>query len=362
MQIKSFKVENFRNLERLEIEPGDSVNIVYGDNTSGKTNLIEAGFVLCLGRSQRQAKDSVLITSESDYYRIEGVINNGEKDLTVAVAFQNNSRKKITIDKVAVRASELYDNFAAVTAGPEDSEIISGAPSARRNFLDIYLSQFSNRYLQALVDYRKVLAQKNAALKEGQPAFPYNELLGRYGAMIMSARIEFIERLSMRASQLYEQISSGGQLGLQYQPSIELTTEMTDESSIAEEIVNQLEQLSEKEKILQTSLAGPHRDELEIRIGPFPARTHGSQGEWRSAAVSLKLAVYHVLKEKQGTAPILFLDEIFAELDQKRSTALMEALGQFGQLFLTTAVEPPQSLSVNSRRFRLQRGTITEIS
>jgi len=362
MQIKSFKVENFRNLERLEIEPGSSVNIVYGENTSGKTNLIEAGFVLCLGRSQRQAKDAVLIASESDYYRIEGVINNGEKDLEVAVAYQNNSRKKITIDKVTVRASELYDNFAAVTAGPEDSEIISGAPSARRNFLDIYLSQFSNRYLQALVDYRKVLAQKNAALKEGQPAFPYNELLGRYGAMIMSARIDFIERLSARAGKLYDQISSGSRLGLEYQPSIELTSNPANESEIAERVVDQLERISEKEKILQTSIAGPHRDELEITIGQFPARTHASQGEWRSAAVSLKLAVYHVLKEKQGTAPILFLDEIFAELDNKRSAALMNALGQFGQLFLTTAIEPPESLAVNSRRFKLQRGAITEKS
>lgn len=362
MQIKSFKVENFRNVKELEVEPGQSVNIIYGENTSGKTNLLEAGFVLCLGRSQRQAKDSVLIFDEADYYRIEGVINNGEKDLEVAVAYQNNNRKRITIDKVAVRVSELYENFAAVTAGPEDSEIISGAPSVRRNFLDIYLSQFSNRYLRALVDYRKVLMQKNAALREGQPAFPYNELLGRYGATIMSARIDFLQRLNKRASELYGQISSGGRLGLQYQPSIELNPNSVDENIIADRIVNELDQLSEKEKILQTSLAGPHRDEVEIRIGKFPARTHGSQGEWRSAAVSLKLGVYHVLKDKQGAAPILFLDEIFAELDNNRSNALMTALGQFGQLFLTTAIEPPKTLTVNSRRFRLQRGAITEIS
>ena len=362
MNLESISISNFRNIASLAIELHRGVNILYGNNGSGKTNLLEAIFVLCLGRSHRAASETVMVNNDSDFYRLEGQVHTDDRITNLAVAFQRGGRKKVTIDKVPVRLAELYGNFAVVAAGPEDSDILSGSPSARRNFIDIYLSQHSAKYLNALTGYQKAHNQKNAALKRHMDPAPFNELLVQVGTAIMKDRIDYLNTIKKLASDYYSNISGGEMFELQYKPSVSLPEGANSLEEITQAYHNALEEYADKERIMETSLVGTHRDDILFTINSLPARTHGSQGEWRTAAIALKLAVYHLLKDKRGIHPILLLDEIFAELDHKRAEGLIAAFSDFAQLFLTTAVDPPEFLKENSRSYRIADGSIVEAS
>lgn len=338
------------------------VNIFYGNNGSGKTNLLEAIFVLCLGRSHRSANETVLVKDGCDYYRLEGVVHSDDRILQLAVAYERGSRKRATIDKVPVKLSELYGNFAVVAAGPEDSDILSGPPSSRRNFIDVYLSQYSGSYLDRLINYQKALNQKNAALKKHMDPSPFNELLVQAGAAIMKDRLDYLKKLSDGAVDYYGKIADGRRLGLEYKPSVRLPEGTTEIEDIAAVFRRTLEEFSRKEQVIETSMVGIHRDDVYFTIDTLPARTHGSQGEWRTAAIALKLAVYHLIKERRGVHPVLLLDEIFAELDNDRCRGLMGAFEDFEQLFITTAAELPDFLRDGSRSYRIADGAIVEIN
>ncbi|MEW6411184.1 MAG: DNA replication/repair protein RecF [Candidatus Zixiibacteriota bacterium] len=361
MVLETLKITDFRNIATLEINLSPGVNIFYGDNGSGKTNLLEAIFVLYLGRSHRAASESVMVREGCEFYRLEGTANQFDKNYELAVAYERGGRKRVSIDKVAVRLSELYDNFSAVAVGPEDSEILAGSPSVRRRFLDIYLSQFSQKYLSSLAAYQKVIAQKNAALKRHMDPFAFNELLVESGASIMRDRIDFLAKVAESAAQYYGHISDGGMLRVGYQPSVSLPQPTESKDDIKKAFAAALQKAAERERIIETAMVGPHRDDIIFDINDLPARSHGSQGEWRTAAIALKLAVYHLIKEKRGFHPVLLLDEIFAELDHKRAELLVAAFEDFRQLFLTTAVEPPGFLRQNSCGYRVAGGKIIEV-
>jgi DNA replication and repair protein RecF len=361
MYLNSLAIDNFRNLASLEIPLDSGVNILYGDNASGKTNLVEAVFVLCLGRSHRGAPEVVLVRDDADYYRLEGQIYRGDQNSAVAVAYQRGGRKKVTVDRVTVRLSELYNTFAAVVIGPEDSRVLSGSPARRRNFIDVYLSQYSSRYLSALGSYQRALSQKNAALKKQMDPSPFDHVLVEAGSAIMNDRLSYLAELGDSAVTYYRAISGGGDLDLRYQPSVKLPEGVRGLAEITVCFQKALGQCSAREKTLEMSLVGTHRDDIYFAINGLPARTHGSQGEWRTAAIALKLAVYNLIREKRNLCPVLLLDEIFAELDNKRSQALMTAIEGYKQLFLTTAVEPPDFLRENSRAYRITAGRLAKV-
>jgi DNA replication and repair protein RecF len=360
MPIEKLATTNFRNLTGLPLAFGARANVFYGNNGSGKTNLLEAIFTLCLGRSQRGAADAVLVKAQTDFYRLEGEIGARGNSHKLAVAYQTGGRKRITIDGVPARAAELYGHSCLVAAGPDDSEILSGPPSARRLFLDLYLAQMSTRYLADLSDYQRVVVQRNAALKREMSPEPFDPLLVQYGVRVMSERAVFLQNLAVRASSAYARVTGGEPLGVVYSPKVPFDRADTRIDKLAESFQTELERQAERERSAQISLVGPHRDEIAFEICGFPARTHGSQGQWRAAAVALKLGVYELLKEKRGEPPVLLLDEIFAELDRERSARLVESFADAEQLFLTTAVEPPEALSETARRFRIAAGEVKE--
>jgi len=362
MNVKHLTLNSFRNFSTLEFDPSSGVNILYGDNGAGKTNLLESLFVLCLGRSHRGSADRVMVKSDSDYYYLEGSLNTGEEDHRVSVGYQLESGKKLTINKVKIKTADLYEKFCTVAVGPEDSDIISGPPSRRRNFIDIYLSQLSRKYLYDLFEYRRILIQKNAALKDNLDPSPFTLLMIDCGSKIIKARGEFLKNMGERTADFYNEISGGGSFILNYEPSVKLLAEDLNIDMIKKSFEVCLDRVSERERIIQTALIGPHRDEVGLHIDGFPARGYASQGEWRTAAICLKLAVYQILKENRQTTPLLLMDEIFAELDEKRTGGLINAFGDFGQLFLTTAVKPPEELLGNSRSFKITEGRIEEVA
>jgi DNA replication and repair protein RecF len=360
MPIETISTTNFRNLISCSVRFGPHANVLYGSNGSGKTNLLEAIFTLCLGRSQRGATDPVLVKAQSDFYRLEGDVSTLTSTHKLAVAYQAGGRKRITIDTVPARASELYEYSCLVAAGPEDSEILSGPPAARRLFLDLYLAQLSSRYLADLSDYQRVVMQRNAALRSEMSPEPFDPLLVEYGVKIMLERAAFLSSLSVEATRAYSRITGGEPLRITYEPRVPFDTDVAQPETVRASFQSELARQSDREHAAQVSLVGPHRDEIAFEICGFPARTHGSQGQWRAAAVALKLGVYELLKEKRGEPPVLLLDEIFAELDSERSSQLVESFTDADQLFLTTAVEPPDSLFETAQRFRIVAGKVVE--
>lgn len=362
MIIRNIEINNFRNFSGLKATFESGANIFFGDNGSGKTNFLEALFVLCLGRSQLGAADNVLIKQDSDYYRLEGEVVAGDNRHRVAVAYQRGNRRRLVVDGIPARPSELFERFCAVSTGPEDSVILSGPPGARRMFLDMYLSQLSPRYLLELTDYHRVLSQKNAALKNEMDAAPFEPLLINHGARVMLQRVEYLNALRELSRQYYAEIAGGEKFTLRYEPSVNLPYEnITDPGEIELAFQRTLDEHYEKEAFLRTAIVGPHRDEIFFEIAGLPARTYGSQGQWRTAAIALKLGVYHLLKARRGGAPLLLLDEIFAELDGNRCSRLIELFGEFSQLFLTTATTPPPQLMANGCCYKIVKGTIENV-
>ncbi|HOP06330.1 MAG TPA: DNA replication/repair protein RecF [candidate division Zixibacteria bacterium] len=360
MRIESLHLTSFRNFEDAHIEFCPGVNVFYGHNGSGKTNLLEALYVCSLGRSQRTANDAAMVRDGNDIYRVECGLISEDNDYKVAVAYQKGGRKKVTVDGVGVRLSQLFRLFSAVSVGPEDSEIVSGSPGKRRTFIDIHLSQLSSSYLDNLTDYLRCVSQRNAALKNGADPSPFDELMVTIGSKVMVGRAEYIAQMTPMAAKYYRDISSGGELTIEYTPKVPV--EATASCEEIEAAFNQrLRMIAAREQAAGVSLIGPHRDEATLTINNLPARTHGSQGEWRTAAIALKLAAYNILRDKRETPPVLLLDEIFAELDDRRTEALIAGFEGFSQLFLTTATRPPQALHEIGRSFRIETGRVAEI-
>jgi DNA replication and repair protein RecF len=361
MQLNSLSVRGFRNLAALDTDLAPGSNIFFGPNGSGKTNLLEAIFSLLLGRSQRGAADSVMLAGGSSVYRLEGQVQVDGETMQLAVAYRQNERKKITIESVRIRPAELYERFCVVSSGPEDSRILSGPPSLRRNFVDVYLSQLSPRYLASLVEYQRALTQKNAALKAQMDASPFEALLISHGVAVIEKRRDFLGALSERVSEHYRKVSGGEAMAMAYEPSVPLSDAADSPEALSGEFSKKLARYRERELTVRTALVGPHRDEVRFEINNLPARTHGSQGQWRTAAIALKLAIYDLLQEGRGQPPILLLDEIFAELDRGRTLSLIGSFAGFSQLFLTTAVEPPEELRRNGRSYRIENGRIEDV-
>lgn len=365
MIVKSLKLANYRNIDSLQFDPADGINLFYGENGSGKTNLLESIFMLCLGRSQRGAPDSMVLQSGREFYRLEGELQNNTRVRTVAVAYEKRGRKRISIDGVKSRVSELFDHFCAVAAGPEDNLIIAGSPSARRLFLDMYLSQVSQTYLSKLGDYQKALAQKNSALKQRMGSDTFDDLLVRYGCDLIAARRKFVRSLASYANSCYADIAGGESLEITYRSSVPLGEESDEgvfsQSALEDSFRKELYDKKERELSVRVALVGPHRDDIGVEIGGFPARTHGSQGQWRTAAIALKLGVYSLLKQERGHPPVLLLDEIFAELDSRRTLQLMHMFDGFSQLFITMAAQPPAGMRETARCYRVAAGKIQEV-
>lgn len=363
MIVQSIRLSSFRNFESVNSSFGAGANIFLGKNGAGKSNLLEAIFLLMLGRSPRGARDLVMIRNGAEFYRLEGEINAENITYSISIAYQSGGKRIISIDKISSRSSELFKKCTAVFAGPGDIEILAGPPLIRRNFINVHLSQASEIYLAALADYHNALEQKNAYLRQPNVAAenPYDELMAKYGAFIVLERKKFFEMISPRAVELYRNISEGEELLISYLPSVQIREDIWTIENVEAAFFEKFMLCRDREKALQMAIVGPHRDDIDFCIGGHPARTHGSQGELRTAAIALKLAVFEYLKKIRKTTPILLLDEIFAELDETRRQRLIDAFGQFGQLFLTTATDIPELMTADSNQFRINDGMIAAI-
>ena len=343
MQIEKIVLRDFRNYTHLELSPQKKVNLLIGKNAQGKTNLLESIYLCCLGKSHRTPRDIEMVryNAEKAYVYLEVRRKDGPR--TVEVLLDHRNRKRIRILGSPIRKmAELMGHINCVLFSPEDLQLVKGGPRLRRRFLDTTLCQLDLSYFTALAQYNITLAQRNALLKtmkqrdiqEDLTMDVFEEKLAQAASKIICARRNFIERLCPLARRIHQRIAPQEEISLEYQCS----AKAVGQSEIALEL-RQAYHTQRREDIrrLLTSI-GPHREDIEIYIDQKPARTYASQGQQRTAALSLKLGGLDLMEQQSGERPVLLLDDVLSELDDARQQALLSLIE--GQAFITCATAP----------------------
>lgn len=343
MFLTGIQLQNYRNYSELDLQTPNKVNVFLGPNAQGKTNLLEAIFVLALTKSHRTSKDKELIGWQADSARIAGEVDKKYGSAKLDLLFSAQGKKAKINGLEQRKLSDFIGSLNVVMFAPEDLEIVKGTPGVRRRFLDMEIGQVQPGYLYTLQQYGKVLQQRNNFLKASYPGGAnqtmldvWNMQLAEHGVKIMKKRKHFIHKLQTFAEQIHAGITNGAeQLTIEYRPSFD-TDALQDETVLFDQFMIKLTQVKEQEIRRGVTLVGPHRDDLAFFINGKEAQTFGSQGQQRTTALSLKLAEIELINEEIGEYPLLLLDDVLSELDQKRQTQLIETFQSKVQTFITT--------------------------
>lgn len=340
MLIKSLQLKDFRNYNKLDIEFENKFNIIYGNNAQGKTNIIEAIFLCAAGRSHRTSRDIELVKNGQKCYYVGLIIEKEEDQQKIEIRYSQEEKKKISINEIPVkRLGDLMGHLNAIIFSPEDLLIIKQGPSERRRFIDIALSQLRPSYFFDLQKYAKILFQRNSLLKEVSvkknllPTLEiWDEHLVQTSVKIMKARDEFVNRLNDKASKRHNKLTNGEEsLKIIYEPTFPLSE---DENRSKENFFKLIERNREKEIFKGTTIFGPHRDDINIELNSESTRVYGSQGQQRTSVLSMKLAEIDIIKEETGDFPVLLLDDVLSELDDRRQEFLLDSINGM-QTFIT---------------------------
>jgi DNA replication and repair protein RecF len=351
------------------------VNLFLGDNGEGKTNILEGISYLCLSKSFFSVNDTIVMNIERNGFTASGTfLSDGNIFFEVRVMFDKQKNQKlITVNKTKIdKASSLIGRFPVVILSPEQSAITIGSPSDRRRFVDFVVSQSNRAYLECLIDYRRILKQRNKILserlfsrKENDAALQsWNEQLVHVGAVLIKKRTEFIEDFQSLVIKSYAKLTgTGEQPGITYLPSFECTSR--DSDAIEAAFYQALQDHHQEEYRIGYSLVGPHRDEFLFQINKLDARSFASQGQHKTFLVALKLAEFFYLKEQCNETPILLLDDVLSEMDGRRSQQLLEATAELGQVFITSTDERALKwmpvVSSHPRKFFIKQGNIDRV-
>ena len=319
MFVENVKLMNFRNYEYENISFSDGVNIIHGENGMGKTNILEAVYYFSYGRSFRSGGKEVIKDGEKEA-RISLSFENSQRKLESDIKFLSGKRKEIYINEIELKkTSQLLGNFICVLFTPDEMGIIKGMPEVRRKFCDSSIMPLRPNYIKELIKYRNILVQKTALLKSRQyeTLDIWNEKLAETGSCIMKLRESYIERINQKAREIQNEISGGKEeLNLIYNPSVKLK----------ENYLEKLTEYKEKEKENLFCMVGVHRDDIDIFINGKLAKNYASQGQIRTAVLSLKLAETEIIKEETGEYPVMLLDDILSELDKSRREFLISKI------------------------------------
>lgn len=340
MRLNRLELTDHRNIAHAVLVPDPHLTVLCGPNGQGKTNLLEAVWLLTGGKSFRGAKDAELIRRGAEFSVLEGCFESGgsEKDIRLTVGAKGSQRPGRTarLNGADVgRAAALAGNFQAVVFEPDLLALVKGGPEGRRRFLDAALCQVYRPYLVALRRYMRLVAQKNALLKHWDQTpdaalllDAYNEQLAGYGGQIMAHRQQFCDALAPLAARNYAELSHGAEaFTLRYQCGAA--------APAADALAEKLAAVRGSELRAGFCLAGPHREDLDLQLDGQPARIFGSQGQQRSCVLAMKLAEATVVGDLFGEHPVLLLDDVLSELDDERQTYLLTRMGEH-QTIVTT--------------------------
>lgn len=379
MHITRLELKGFRNYDFLEIEPGSRLNVIWGPNAAGKTSILEAILYASTGRSPRAANESEMVKWGGRYFHLRMNAQRNTGTVTLEVGYEVGGKRLLRVNGTSQRpGSAVLGKVCVVTFFPPDVYLIRGSPAMRRRFLDLTLSQVSRAYHQSLVEYQKVVLNKNNLLKQyfGKPMDnallePWDSQLVTLGSYIIRKRLEALSRISVWARETHLSLSGGEELSMTYVSSVDAVDrpECEGEDGIARALHEALSRKRNEERRLCVSIVGPHRDDIRFYIDGKDARAFASQGQQRSAAVSLKTAEVRLMEHETGETPVFLMDDVLSELDPTRQRAISEIVMAGTQTFITTTEPPDRTHSSGLisddvcgrfKVFKVEAGRVTE--
>ena len=359
MYIKKIQMLNYRNYKSLNIDLGKNVNVFMGDNAQGKTNILEAIYYCAFAKSHRTSKDKELINWNEDNAYISLLVGKDRLDKTIDINILKDGKKAIRINKIkASKIGELFGNFNVVMFSPEDLRIIKDSPSIRRKFIDMELCQLNSKYYYNLVQYNKVLNERNIILKnkkiDKNIIDVYDIQLANFGNNIIKERLYYIDKLNLYGSNIHKEISSGKEnIEFKYISTVK------DFENIEDNFYTLLKKNREKDIDKGITSIGPHRDDFTVFINGIDAKSFGSQGQQRSAVLTMKFSSLKIIKELTSEYPVLLLDDVLSELDFNRKRYILSTIGDIQTIITCTGIEDLTSyLDKKSKVFKVKDGEI----
>lgn len=359
MILKSLSLSDYRNYDSLSLNFDKGINIFYGDNAQGKTNILEAIYLCSTTKSHRGSKDREIIQLQKEESHIRLFTEKDNISHKIDMHLKKNKSKGIAIDGIPIKkSSELLGFINIVFFSPEDLSIIKNGPSERRRFIDLELCQLDKVYLYNLTKYNKIISQRNNLLKQISlnrslldTLEIWDEQLIACGMELIQAREQFIEQLNTIVYEIHKKLSGGKEeLFVKYEPNV--TTDV---------FRDKLKKVIERDIQMKMTTVGPHRDDIMFMIKDIDIRKYGSQGQQRTSALSLKLAEIELVRRTIKDEPILLLDDVLSELDRNRQTYLLDSIDNIQTFVTCTGLEEfvNKRITIN-KTFRVVEGTVTE--
>lgn len=362
MIVESLKLQNYRNYEYLNMNFDEKINIIYGDNAQGKTNILESMYVCASSKSHRGSKDREIIRFDNDESHIKVNVKKNDMNYRIDMHLKKNKPKGIAVNGIPIkRAVELFGILNIVFFSPEDLNIIKNGPSERRRFIDMELSQLDKIYLDCLINYNKVVNQRNSLLKEY--AFSGREdiissldiwdmQLVKYGNDVIKSREKFVKEINDLVKSIHTKLSGDReQLEIIYEPCVK-----------EQDFESELVRVRDRDLKFKCTNIGPHKDDMCFLINGMDVRKYGSQGQQRTAALSLKLAEIELVKQIIHDTPVLFLDDVLSELDSRRQNFLLDSIGNIQTMITCTGLDEfiNNRFSIN-KIFKVVNGTVSSM-
>ena len=359
MYVKSLDLLNFRNYEKLSLTLDPGINIFYGANAQGKTNILEAVYLAGTSKSHRGTRDRDMIRMGESEAHIRMHVDKNDSDYRIDMHLRKNKSKGIAIGGVPIRrAGELFGIVNIVFFSPEDLNIIKNGPSERRRLVDRILCEIDRIYMSDLTQYGKCLNQRNRLLHDlyFNPSLEselpvWDEQLVNYGCRIIAKREEFVRMLENIASEIHAELTGEKEkLTLVYEPNVTV-----------EEFADKVARSRDADRNIKSTTVGPHRDDVCIKVNDMDLRLYGSQGLQRTTAISLKLSEIRIIEERIRNKPVLLLDDVLSELDRDRQNYLLGNIRDIQTLITCTGLDEfLQNRFEADRTFRVVSGRIIE--
>lgn len=369
MELESLKLDHYRNYSDLTLEFSSGVNVFLGENAQGKTNLLESIYVLALARSHRTSSDKDLVQWQAKEATISGRVKRSISETPLSLHFSNKGKKARVNHLEQSKLSHYIGQLNVILFAPEDLELVKGAPSVRRRFIDMEFGQMNPLYLYNTTQYKRILKERNAYLKRLQLKQTtdtvfldiLSEQLVDVGSQILIARQEFLNKLELAAQPIHAEISDQREaLKLRYMSSVDFASDASLEE-VKSVFADALSRQRSREIMQGSTMVGPHRDELQFDVNGNNVAVFGSQGQQRTTALAIKLAEIDLMQQETGEYPVLLLDDVLSELDASRQTHLLLAIQDKVQTFITapTLSDIARQLIRKPRVFHVKQGVIT---
>ncbi|MDO5039252.1 DNA replication/repair protein RecF [Clostridium sp.] len=361
MYVKKLKLINYRNYENLEIDLGRHVNVFMGDNAQGKTNILEAIYYCGFAKSHRTSRDKDLINWNSEVAFLSVSVGKNRLDKKIDINILKDGKKIIKVNSVKInKIGELFGNFNVVMFSPEDLKIIKDSPGIRRKFIDMELCQLDSKYYYNLVQYNKVMNERNIILKNRNLDLEmldiYDLQLSNFGAYIIEQRLSYLKSLNEYSKEIHKDITSGKEdVEFKYNSTIK------NLDNIQNDFYETLKKNRKRDMDKGITGNGPHRDDFSVYINNVDTKSFGSQGQQRTAVLTMKFASLRIIKEKTGEYPVLLLDDVLSELDFNRKRYVLSSIKDIQTIITCTGIEDLNNyLNGDSKLFKVKEGIVSK--